>query len=163
VLPFPAARPHSICAMGSSWQSECQPGIAVTARRMPELGVKFVIGLKIEMRRGVQIVVSLLAIVLLVRPFDCFANSRTPEAMACCLKGKCVPSANADDCCKNTVPAVNSLLISKTAGHWTPMLALGVPSVSAPLPPSAVQTHVDLLRRAPPPLNLTTLNRPLLI
>ncbi len=130
---------------------------------MPEPGVKLVIGLKIEMRRGVQIVVSLLAIVLLVRPFDCFANVRTREAMDCCLKGKCVPSANADDCCKNTVPAANHLLLSKAAGHWTPMLALGVPFVSAPLPPPAVQIHVDLLRRAPPPLNLTALNRPLLI
>jgi hypothetical protein len=135
----------------------------VTARRMPDPGVKLMVGLKIEMRRGVQIVVSLLAIVLLVRPFDCFASARTPEAMACCLKGKCVPSANADDCCKNTVPAANHLLLSKADGHWTPMVALGVPFVSAPLPPSAVQIHVDLLRRAPPPLNLTALNRPLLI
>jgi hypothetical protein len=100
--------------------------------------------LKNEMRRGVQIVVSLLAIVLLVRPFDCFANVRTREAMACCLKGKCVPSANADDCCKNTVPAANHLLISKSAG-WTPTLAFGVPFVSAPLPPSVDQIHVDLL------------------
>jgi hypothetical protein len=119
--------------------------------------------LELEMRRGVQIVVSLLAIVLLVRPFDCFASARTREAMACCLKGKCVPSANADDCCKNTIPAANHLLASKAAGHWTPMLALGVPFVSAPLPSSPVQLHVDSLRRAPPPLNLTALNRPLLI
>ena len=115
------------------------------------------------MRRGVQIVVSLLAIILLVHPFDCFANVRTREAMNCCLKGKCVPSANADDCCKNTIPAANHLLASKAAGHWTPMLALAVPSVSAPLPPLAVQIYVDLIRRAPPPLNLTALNRPLLI
>ena len=133
------------------------------ARRMLELGVKLVVGLKIEMRRGVQIVVSLLAIVMLVRPFDCFASARTREAMACCLKGKCVPSSKADDCCKNTVPAANHLLHSKAAGHWTMMLALGVPFVSAPIPPSAVQIHADLLRRAPPPLSLTALNRPLLI
>ena len=115
------------------------------------------------MRRGVQIVVSLLAIVLLARPFDCFANVRTREAMDCCLKGKCVPSANADDCCKNTIPAANHLLPSKAAGHWTPTLAPGVPFVSAPLPPSVVQIYVDSIRRAPPPLNQNTLNRPLLI
>ncbi len=130
---------------------------------MPDLDVKLMIGLKIEMRRSVQIVISLLAIILLVRPFDCFSNVRTREAMDCCLKGKCVPSANADDCCKNTVPAANHLLLSKAAGHWTPMLALRVPFVSAPLPPTTAQIHVDLLRRGPPPLNLTALNRPLLI
>src|SRR5579863_8155547 len=98
------------------------------------------------MRRGVQIVVSLLAIVLLARPFDCFANVRTREAMDCCLRGKCVPSANADDCCKNTIPAANHLLASKAAGHWTPMLALGVPFVSAPLPTFTVQIALDSLR-----------------
>ena len=115
------------------------------------------------MRRGVQIVVSLLAIVLLAHPFDCFASARTREAMDCCLKGKCVPSANADDCCKNTVPAANHFLGSKAAGHWTPMVALGTPSVSVSLPPLPVRIFVDLLRRAPPPLNLSALNRPLLI
>lgn len=121
------------------------------------------VGWKIEMRRGVQIVVSLLAIVLLVRPFDCFASVRTREAMDCCLKGKCVPGANADDCCKNTVPAANHLLASKAAGHWTPVLTLGIPAVSAPLPLPAVHISVDSIRRTPPPPNLTTLNRPLLI
>jgi len=118
---------------------------------------------KTAMRRGVQIAVSLLAIVLLVRPFDCFANARTREAMDCCLKGKCVPSANADDCCKNTVPAANHILASRAAGHCTPLLSLGVPVVSTQLPPPAVHISVDSLRRAPPPPNLTTLNRPLLI
>ena len=121
------------------------------------------VGWKEEMRRGVQIVVSLLAIVLLVRPFDCFAGVRTREAMDCCLKGKCIPGANSDDCCKNTVPAANQSLAAKVAGHWTPMLSLGVPAVSAPLPLPAVQISVDSFRRAPPPPNLTTLNRPLLI
>jgi hypothetical protein len=149
--------------MGSALHSKCQLGMALTPTRMPELGVKLVITLKIEMRRGIQIVVSLLAIVLLVRPFDCFANARTRQAMACCLKGECVPSANADDCCKNTVPAASHLVISKAAGHWTPMLALGIPLVSPPLASSAVQSHVDSLRRSPPSLNLTALNRPLLI
>lgn len=115
------------------------------------------------MGRSIQFVVSLLAIVLLVRPYDCFASVRTREAMDCCLKGKCVPSAHADDCCKNTIPAANHLLASKAAGHWTPMLALGVPSVSVPLPTVAIQISIDLLRRAPPPLNLSAVNRPLLI
>ena len=124
---------------------------------------KLMVGWKIEMRRGVQIVVSLLAIVLLARPFDCFANARTREAMDCCLKGKCVPSANADNCCKNTLPAASHFLTSKAAGHWTPLLSLGVPAVSAPLPLPAVHSSIDSRHRAPPPPNLTTLNRPLLI
>lgn len=116
-----------------------------------------------KMRRGVQIVVSVLAIVLLVHPFDCFATARTRDAMDCCLKGKCAPSANADDCCKNTSPTSNHVLASKAAGHWTPMLTLGVPSVSASFPLPAARFSVDSFRRAPPPPNLTTLNRPLLI
>ncbi len=57
------------------------------------------------MGRSIKIVVSLVAVLMLLRPFDCFAGGlRTPEAMKCCLKGKCAPSANADDCCKNNVP-----------------------------------------------------------
>ena len=115
------------------------------------------------MRRGVQVVVSLLAIVLLARPFDCLASARTREAMECCLKGKCTPTAKGDDCCKNTVPGAAHFLGSKAAGHGTPMLALSVLSVSVPLPTLMVQISVDLLRRAPPPLNLTGLNLPLLI
>lgn len=115
------------------------------------------------MKRGIQIVVSLLAIVLLARPFDCFANARTPEAMKCCLKGQCAPSAKADDCCKNTVPGANHFVGSKAAGHWTPLLALAPATISVPLPTISAPGWVDSLTRPPPPLRLTALNLPLLI
>jgi hypothetical protein len=115
------------------------------------------------MRRSIQIVVSMLAIVLLVRPFDCFATARTPEAMKCCLKGQCAPSAEADDCCKNTVPATNHFLASNAAGQWAPLLALAPAPVSVPLAMMSVPACVDSLRRPPPPFSLTGLNLPLLI
>src|SRR5215471_7018264 len=104
------------------------------------------------MRRGIQVVVSLLAVVMLVRPFDCFANGpRTREAMDCCLKGKCVPSVKADDCCKNTVPSANNFLGSKVAGQSGPMFAITPGSISILVPPSPVQDVIDLLRHPPPP------------
>src|ERR1700751_3282025 len=76
------------------------------------------------MARGVKIVLSLAAVVLLVRRFDCFASARTPEKMQCCLKGKCAPAAKADDCFKNTVPGVNHFVGSKAAGHMAPVFEI---------------------------------------
>ena len=155
---------HDRCGYENLLQSGFQPDFSMKLRDDGRPGTSnLMVGWKIEMRRGVQIVVSVLAILLMVRPFDCFARARTREAMDCCLKGKCVPSANADDCCKNTVPAAKHFLTSKAAGHWTPVLSLGVPAVSPPLPLLPVRISVDSLRRAPPSPNLTTLNRPLLI
>ena len=115
-----------------------------------------------KMRHGLQIVLSMLAIVLLVRPFDCFANARTAEAMKCCLRGQCAPSAKGDDCCKNTVPGANHFVGSRALGHWTPLLALAPAAVSVPLLPMSVPGCVDSVRH-PPPLSLTGLNLPLLI
>jgi hypothetical protein len=115
------------------------------------------------MKRGIQIVVSLWAIVLLARPFDCFANARTPEAMKCCMKGQCVPSAKADDCCKNTVPDTNHFLAAKTTGHRTPLVALDPAPVSMPLLELSVPSWEDSARRPPPLLSLTALNLPLII
>lgn len=115
------------------------------------------------MKRGLQIFVSLLAIVLVARPFDCFANARTPEAMKCCMKGQCAPSAKADDCCKNTVPDVNHFLGAKASGHRTPLLAFALVPVSVPLPALLVPTWEDSARHRPPLLSLTALNLPLII
>ena len=115
------------------------------------------------MKRGLQLLFSFLAIVLLARPLDCFADARTPEAMKCCMKGQCTPSAKADDCCKNTVPGTNHFLGSKTAGDWTPLSALAPARVSIPLPTLPVPGWEDSVRHPPPPLNLTALNLPLLI
>jgi hypothetical protein len=115
------------------------------------------------MRRGVQIVISLLAVVLLLRPFDCFANARTHEAMDCCLKGKCAPTAKADDCCKNTLPGVTLVVVSKAARHGTPVLALAAVSISPALPTPVVRASDDLLRHPPPKPALNGRNLPLLI
>ena len=115
------------------------------------------------MKRTIQIAVSLLAILMLAHPFDCFVNARTREAMDCCLKGQCAPTAKADDCCKNTVPGTNHFLGAKAPGHWTPTLAPGPPFVSMALPTSPVPGWVDLVRHPPPQLALTSVNLPLLI
>jgi hypothetical protein len=115
------------------------------------------------MARSVKIVLSLIAVVLLIRPFDCFASVRTPEAMQCCLKGKCAPTAKADDCCKNTVPSVNHFVGSKAAGHMAPVFAIAASFMPAAPPALFGQARLDLVRHPPPSGNLNTLNLPLLI
>ena len=78
-----------------------------------------------QMRRGILIVTSLVAILLLARPFDCFANPAPSRAAAdCCKKGKCTPSENADDCCKATVPGGVQFLGSKASDHSAPVADL---------------------------------------
>lgn len=70
------------------------------------------------MRRGIHIAIALAAIVLLARPFDCFANGPlTKKTMECCKKGKCAPKADADECCKGTLPNGNEFFGSKPTGH----------------------------------------------
>jgi hypothetical protein len=52
------------------------------------------------MRRSLKIVVALMAVFLLVRPFDCLASPQSDQkAKDCCKKGNCKPT-NPDDCCK---------------------------------------------------------------
>lgn len=115
------------------------------------------------MRRGLHIAVSLLVIVLVARPFDCFANARTPEAMKCCMKGQCAPTAKADDCCKNTVPDTDHFLGVKAAGHRALLVALVPTSVSKPLPALWLTAYEDLGRHPPPPIGVPALNLPLII
>ena len=115
------------------------------------------------MKRGLHIAVSLLVIVLVARPFDCFANARTPEAMKCCMKGQCAPSAKADDCCKNTVPDTDHFLGAKAAGHRAPLVAFAPTSVSMPLPALWLPAYEDSGRHPPPPIGLPALNLPLII
>ena len=74
------------------------------------------------MRRSVQIVVALMAVFLLVRPFDCLASPRSDQkAKDCCKKGNCKPT-NPDDCCKATVQDGGQLLTSKAPEHPSPVL-----------------------------------------
>jgi hypothetical protein len=115
------------------------------------------------MARSVKIVLSLIAVVLLIRPFDCFASVRTPEAMQCCLKGKCAPTAKADDCCKNTVPGVNHFVGSQAAGHMAPVFDIAAALIPATSPTLLGQARLDIVRHPPPSGNLSTLNLPLLI
>ena len=74
------------------------------------------------MRRSLQIVVALVAVFLLVRPFDCFSGPQTDQkAKDCCKKGNCKPS-NPDDCCKATVQDAGQLLIPQAPQHPSPVL-----------------------------------------
>jgi hypothetical protein len=94
-------------------------------------------GIVRQMRRCMHIAVAVLAVLLLVRPFDCFAGGKFDQKAAdCCKKGKCSPS-NSDDCCKATVPGGSQLVAFKATDHSSPaldLLAVDVPSTrSEPL------------------------------
>src|SRR5260370_2594263 len=66
------------------------------------------------MRGGIHISISVITALLLLKPFDCFSSGKfTQKAADCCKKGKCVPSSNADDCCKGTLPGGKQLVASK--------------------------------------------------
>src|SRR5258706_14217290 len=88
------------------------------------------------MRRGLQITVSLLAVLLLLRPFDCFScRPFTRKAAECCRKGKCAPSSNEDDCCKGALPGGKQLAASETRQHSTPtpdLITTAAPASVAP-------------------------------
>ena len=74
------------------------------------------------MRRCMHIAVALAAVLLLVRPFDCFASGQFDQKAAdCCKKGNCSPS-NPDDCCKATVQDGNQFVTSKAPEHSSPVL-----------------------------------------
>ena len=73
------------------------------------------------MRRSIQIALTLLTVLLLVQPFDCFGSGKfTAKAADCCKKGKCNPSTG-DDCCKGTLPGGKQLVLSK-APHQAPVV-----------------------------------------
>jgi hypothetical protein len=66
------------------------------------------------MCRGVHIAVTFLAVLVLLRPLDCFAaGASARKAAECCTKGKCLPTPNSDECCKNAIPSGNQFLTSK--------------------------------------------------
>src|SRR5579862_1223895 len=115
------------------------------------------------MRRGLQLAIALVAVILLVRPFDCFASGTFDRKAAdCCAKGKCHPSADSDQCCKSNVPDGYQLVASKVADHSSPqpaVLSVRVPNLAPAQPveaPSIAVSH-------PPPLGPIVRNLPLLI
>ena len=76
------------------------------------------------MRRSIQIALTLLTVLLLVKPFDCFGSGQfTAKAADCCKKGKCNPSTG-DDCCKGTLPGGKQLVLSKAPHHAPVVLDL---------------------------------------
>ena len=78
-----------------------------------------------RMQRSVQIAIALLAILLVAKPFDCFAGGAwAKKDMDCCKKGKCTPRADADDCCKATTPNGNQFLGGKPVDHSAPVAEL---------------------------------------
>ena len=116
-----------------------------------------------RMRRGVHIAVTLLAVFLLVRPFDCFAGGKFDQkAMDCCHKGKCSPS-NPDDCCKATVQGGNQFVTSKAPDHSSPALEVAmadVPSTTLQLLVTSFFVEVHAPPGSPPDFRR---NLPLLI
>jgi hypothetical protein len=116
------------------------------------------------MRRGMHIVVALVAAFLLVRPFDCFSSGKFDQKAAdCCKKGKCSPS-NSDDCCKGTVPDGNRLATSKVADHSLPVLdvvmVVDVPSTTSQPLLISIPVEVHAPPGSPPDFRF---NLPLLI
>ena len=115
------------------------------------------------MRRSLQILVSLLAVLLLALPSDCFASRPADQKAAdCCRKGKCNPS-NSDDCCKATVPGGHQLVASKAIHHPLPTLAFVPVYLPTITPPQLVVARFVEIHQPPGfPPNLR-LNLPLLI
>jgi hypothetical protein len=116
------------------------------------------------MRRGVHITVSLLAVLLLVKEFDCFSSGPfTKQAAECCKKGKCVPSSNADDCCKGTLPGGKQLVASKAPHHSRPTLDLITTDAAGAIAPAFATIAFADVHAPPGSPPISRLNLPLLI
>jgi hypothetical protein len=116
-----------------------------------------------QMRRCMHIAVTLFAVFLLVRPFDCFASGKFDQkAAACCRKGKCSPS-NSDDCCKATVVGGNQFVTSKAPDHSSPVLEVAMADVPITILQTVVTTLVVEVHPPPGSPPDFCLNLPLLI
>ncbi len=116
-----------------------------------------------QMRRGLHITIAVLAVVTLLRPFDCFGATFSKKAAECCHKGKCLPTKDADECCKATVPSGNDLTAPNTPDHSIQFPAVLTTEASVVLTTPAFASLLDEAH-APPglPPDLR-LNLPLLI
>ena len=119
--------------------------------------------LTLRMRRGIHIAVTL-AVVAVIAPLDCFTNGvRIREAAACCLKGDCHPGANADDCCKNTLPDTSRLMPPTATNQHFPLVVSIVVDTSTLVSTPDFQRLTNELRHPPPTPSLATVNLPLLV
>ena len=119
--------------------------------------------LNLEMWRSLHVAIALMAILLLARPFDCFASGKFDRKAAdCCTKGKCHQSADSDPCCKASLPDGNHFVGGKAADHSSPLLAVISDPVPNLAPPQQVEAPLVAVNH-PPPLGRTTSNLPLLI
>jgi hypothetical protein len=115
------------------------------------------------MRRSVQISIALLAVLVLIGPFDCFAGGFTRKAAACCAKGKCLPTKDADECCKGAISGGNHLSAPKPPDQSAPVHAIIAAAAPGPIAPSFVALRTDEAH-APASSSLSSrLNLPLLI
>ena len=114
------------------------------------------------MRRGIHIAICLIAVLLLLKPFDCFGTGKfTQESADCCTKGKCNPSTG-DDCCKGTLPGGKQLIASATAHQALFTLDLAMTVALDPFEPGAMDAIATIAAPlgSPP---ASRLNLPLLI
>jgi len=115
------------------------------------------------MRRGIHIAISLIAVLVLLKPFDCFGTGKfTQEAADCCKKGKCNPS-NGDDCCKGTLPGGKQLVASATAAHAQFTLDVATTVALDPFEPTATMRAITIIAGSPGSPPTSRLNLPLLI
>jgi hypothetical protein len=117
----------------------------------------------VRMRRKVQIVVSMMAMLLLIRPLDCLAFGADPAATTkCCMKGKCAPTAKADDCCRASVPGDSQCVPGATADYPSPQIHVAATPFAKFVPTLRSQLHFDTVRH-PPPLSRVQYTPPLRI
>src|ERR1017187_1848011 len=115
------------------------------------------------MWRKVQIAVSVIAMLLLIRPLDCLAFGASPrDAAKCCVKGKCSPTAKSDDCCRASVPDNSQSMPGAVAGHSAPLIDLVAVQLPNSVPSLRFDMHSDTARH-PPPLYRVPYTVPLLI
>ena len=115
------------------------------------------------MKRSVHILVSLTALVVLLRPLDCFALFQsTPQTMECCLKGKCAPTAKSDSCC-SAAPASPQFPPTQAGAHSVPLAVVATVLIAPAVAPPSLTPAADSYRHPPPESSLLSRNLPLLI
>ena len=117
-----------------------------------------------KMRRALHIAISVMAVVLLLRPFECFAAGTPRSGDAdCCLKGKCAPTANSDACCRNSTPVRDQFVPLKANEHVSPLIVIAATYAPLLVPDSTRRALTGPVRHPPPRGELIPASLPLLI